>query len=214
MLKKQSEIIRRLSDREMLKQLYFSQMLMLFTALLMGIFLFDDADDFLSLWNPSDLSILKYGAPLAALVIIADLMVMKWAPKHMYDDEGINEKLFRERSYPHIVILTLFIAFAEEILFRGVIQTHFGLWAASIIFAILHFRYLKKWLLFVMVVSISFLLGLSFEWTGNLFVPVTAHFLIDVVFACQIRFQHVRRSSHDGDVKDREEEEGAGEGPC
>ncbi|KJD53264.1 CAAX protease, partial [Bacillus amyloliquefaciens] len=42
MLKKQSEIIRRLSDREMLKQLYFSQMLMLFTALLMGIFLFDD----------------------------------------------------------------------------------------------------------------------------------------------------------------------------
>lgn len=65
---------------------------MLFTALLMGIFLFDDADAFLSLWNPSDLSILKYGAPLAALVIIADLMVMKWAPKHMYDDEGINEK--------------------------------------------------------------------------------------------------------------------------
>lgn len=66
--------------------------------------------------------------------------------------------------------------------------------------------------LFVMVVSISFLLGLSFERTGNLFVPVTAHFLIDVVFACQIRFQHVRRSSHDGDVKNREEEEGTGEG--
>ncbi|MED4551076.1 CPBP family intramembrane metalloprotease, partial [Bacillus licheniformis] len=61
MLKKQSEIIRRLSDGEMLKQLYFSQTLMLFTALLMGIFLFDDADAFLSLWNPSDLSILKYG---------------------------------------------------------------------------------------------------------------------------------------------------------
>lgn len=121
----------------------FSQMLMLFTALLMGIF-YLMMQTILSLWNPSDLSILKYGAPLAALVIIADLMVMKWAPKHMYDDEGINEKLFRERSYPHIVILTLFIAFAEEILFRGVIQTHFGLWAASIIFAILHFRYLKN----------------------------------------------------------------------
>lgn len=121
------------------------------------------------------MSILKYGAPLAALVIIADLMVMKWAPKHMYDDEGINEKLFRERSYPHIVILTLFIAFAEEILFRGVIQTHFGLWAASIIFAILHFRYLKMAAVCNGGVH-QLLLGLSFERTGNLFVPVTAHF--------------------------------------
>ncbi|MFN2745559.1 MULTISPECIES: CPBP family intramembrane glutamic endopeptidase [Bacillus] len=215
MLKKQSDIIRRLSDGEMLKQLYFSQILMLVLAMLFGVFLFADAGDFFSLWQLFDLNILTFGIPLAFFVILADLAVMKWVPRHMYDDEGINEKLFRNRSYPHILILTLFIAFTEEILFRGVIQTHFGIWTASIIFAILHFRYLKKWLLFVMVVSISFLLGLSFQQTDNLFVPVTAHFLIDVVFACQIRFLHVRRSSHGGDVQDREEKEetGAGESP-
>ncbi|WP_307891871.1 CPBP family intramembrane glutamic endopeptidase [Bacillus swezeyi] len=212
MLKKQTEIIKRLSDREMLKQLYASQALMLVLALLLGIFLFDDIGGFFSLWNGFDPNILTYGVPLSVLVILIDLAVMKWVPRHMYDDEGINEKLFRNRSYPHILFLTLFIAFTEEILFRGVIQTHFGIWTASIIFAILHFRYLKKWLLFAMVVSISFLLGLSFQQTHNLFVPVTAHFLIDVVFACQIRFQHVRRSSHGGDVQDREEEKGAGGG--
>ncbi len=78
-------------------------------------------------------------------------------------------------------------------LFRGVLQTHIGLWAASLIFAVLHFRYLSKWLLFIMVTAISFLLGLMYEWTGNLFVPMTAHFIIDAVFACQIRFEHVRR---------------------
>lgn len=97
--------------------------------------------------------------------------------------------------------MTLLISFSEEILFRGVLQTHIGLWAASFIFTVLHFRYLAKWLLFMMVAGISLLLGLIYEWTGNLFVPVTAHFIIDAVFACQIRFQYVRRGLHDGNVK-------------
>lgn len=89
-------------------------------------------------------------------------------------------------------------------LFRGVLQTHIGLWAASLIFAALHFRYLSKWLLFIMVTAISFLLGLMYEWTGNLFVPMTAHFIIDAVFACQICFEHVRRDKHDEHVESRE----------
>ncbi|MDA1475351.1 CPBP family intramembrane glutamic endopeptidase [Bacillus changyiensis] len=208
MLKKQTDIIHQLSDREMLKQLYFSQLLMLVFAGLFGMFLFKDLDEFFSLWKIFDQNILMYGVPIAILAILIDLAVMKWVPKHMYDDEGINEKLFRNRSYPHILILTLFIAVTEEVLFRGVIQTHFGIWLASMIFALLHFRYLGKWLLFLMVICISFLLGLSFEQTGNLMIPITAHFLIDFVFACQIRFQHVRRSLHGRDVKDREEEIG------
>ena len=53
----------------------------------------------------------------------------------------------------------------------------------------------------MMVAGISLLLGLIYEWTGNLFVPVTAHFIIDAVFACQIRFQYVRRGFYDGNVK-------------
>ena len=56
----------------------------------------------------------------------------------------------------------------------------------------------------IMVTAISFLLGLMYEWTGNLFVPMTAHFIIDAVFACQIRFEHVRRDKHDEHVESRE----------
>ncbi len=52
--------------------------------------------------------------------------------------------------------------------------------------------------------SNQLLLGLIYEWTGNLFVPVTAHFIIDAVFACQIRFEHVRRDIHDEHVESRE----------
>ncbi|CAN2250681.1 CPBP family intramembrane glutamic endopeptidase [Bacillus vallismortis] len=193
-----------MSDRDMLKQLYVTQFLILIAAAAAGLFFFEDVRDVQKLWDIRDMRIIWYGVSIAVIVILADMAVMKWCPPHLYDDGGINKKIFSKRSIPHIIFLTLLIAFAEEMLFRGVLQTHIGLWAASLIFAVLHFRYLSKWLLFIMVTAISFLLGLMYEWTGNLFVPVTAHFIIDAVFACQIRFEHVRRDKHDEHVESRE----------
>ncbi|GED01048.1 hypothetical protein BAT02nite_06920 [Bacillus atrophaeus] len=204
MLKQQKDLIDQLSDGDMLKQLYMTQLIVIIVSAVAGLFLFQHANAFFKLWNIRDPRIIWYGVSLAVIVIILDLAVMKWCPPHLYDDGGINKKLFSKRSVPHIIFLTLLIAFTEEILFRGVLQTHIGLWTASLVFAVLHFRYLTKWLLFIMVTAISFLLGLIYEWTDNLFVPVMAHFIIDVVFACQIRFQQVRREMHDENVKSRE----------
>ncbi|MBY8913651.1 CPBP family intramembrane metalloprotease [Bacillus sp. YC2] len=194
-------MIHQLTDQEIVKQLYFTQFVILIASAVAGFFFFENIHDFFKLWNIRDEYIILYGVPLAVFVIFTDMAVMKWCPRHLYDDGGINELLFRNRPVPHLLFLTLLIAFAEEILFRGVLQTHIGLWAASLVFAVLHFRYLTKWLLFIMVTGISLMLGLIYEWTGNLFVPITAHFIIDAVFACQIRFQYVRRGLHDGNVK-------------
>ncbi|WP_326050915.1 CPBP family intramembrane glutamic endopeptidase [Bacillus halotolerans] len=193
-------MIQHLSDRDILKQLYMTQLLIIMVSAAAVLFFFQDASDFFRLWHIRDIRIIWYGVSLAVIVILADMAIMKWCPPHLYDDGGINKKLFSKRPIPHIIFLTLLISFAEEMLFRGVLQTHIGLWAASLVFAVLHFRYLTKWLLFIMVTTISFLLGLIYEWTGNLFVPVTAHFIIDAVFACQIRFEHVRRDTHDEHV--------------
>ncbi|WP_326156700.1 CPBP family intramembrane glutamic endopeptidase [Bacillus halotolerans] len=193
-------MIQHLSDRDILKQLYMTQLLIIIVSAAAVLFFFQDASDFFRLWHIRDIRIIWYGVSLAVIVILADMAIMKWCPPHLYDDGGINKKLFSKRPIPHIIFLTLLISFAEEMLFRGVLQTHIGLWAASLVFAVLHFRYLTKWLLFIMVTAISFLLGQIYEWTGNLFVPVTAHFIIDAVFACQIRFEHVRRDTHDEHV--------------
>lgn len=194
-------MIQQLSDREIVIQLYATQLLILAVSAVIGFFFFTDIHDFLKLWHIRDDNIIWYGVTLAVLVIFADLAVMKWCPSHLYDDGGINVLIFKNRPVLHILFLTLLISFSEEILFRGVLQTHIGLWAASFIFTVLHFRYMAKWLLFMMVAGISLLLGLIYECTGNLFVPVTAHFIIDAVFACQIRFQYVRRGFYDGNVK-------------
>lgn len=192
MLKKQNELIKQLTDKQIVQNLYFTQFILLFIGITLGFFLFDQIEDFLDLWVIRDYLFVIYGIGLALIVIIVDFIIMKVAPSRLTDDGGINEKIFEKRSIPHIIVLTALIAISEEILFRGVLQTHFGIWVASLIFAILHFRYLSKWLLFTMVVSISFLLGIVYEMTETLYTTIIAHFLIDLVFAIQIRLQFIK----------------------
>lgn len=153
----------------------------------MSIFLFKDRNDFLKVWEYKDNDFLLFGFITALIVIIIDYIMMKLLPSHLLDDGGVNEKIFKNRNVLHIIFLTALIAFSEELLFRGIIQTHFGLLVASLIFAILHFRYVSKIILFIMVVSVSFLLGIVYELTNTIYSTMIAHFIIDLVFAIQIR---------------------------
>lgn len=41
---------------------------------------------------------------------------------------------------------------------------------------------------------------------GNLFVPVMTHFVIDLVFACQIRLKYKGRDEHGRNVENAEKE--------
>ncbi|MEC2075710.1 type II CAAX endopeptidase family protein [Metabacillus fastidiosus] len=199
MLRKQNELIKQLSDKQIVQQLYFTQILLLFISFILSFFLFDSYADFMDLWKISDYKFIFYGAVVAFIVILLDFIVTKFAPEKLYDDGGINEKLFAKRSVPHIFFLTAFIAFTEEFLFRGVLQTSFGLWTASIIFAIMHFRYVTKWLLFTVVLLTSFLLGIVYEWTDNLYTTIIAHFIIDLLFAIQIRLRFLRKGEDNDD---------------
>ncbi|MFC0271567.1 lysostaphin resistance A-like protein [Metabacillus herbersteinensis] len=193
MYKQQNELIKMLSDKQIISQLYLTQMLLLTLAIILSMILVDGIEEFFQIWRLNDLTFLTYGSIIAIIVIGFDFLIMKFVPKEFYDDGGINERIFEKRSIIHIVFLTALIAATEEFLFRGVLQTHFGLWIASIIFALLHFRYLTKWLLFTMVVAVSFLLGIFYEWTDSLYTTIFAHFIIDLVFALQIRFQYLKR---------------------
>jgi membrane protease YdiL (CAAX protease family) len=114
----------------------------------------------------------------------------KRLPDRYVDDGGINDKIFGSLSYLHIFFLTGIIAFAEEWLFRGVIQSLVGLVATSVIFSILHVRYIRKPVLFGIVTGLSFWLGFLYEWTDTIWVPFIAHFLIDFISGCWIRTQN------------------------
>ncbi|AZB43370.1 CPBP family intramembrane metalloprotease [Bacillus sp. FJAT-42376] len=192
MLKKQNDVIHALSDRQMIQQLYLTQLILAIAGL---------AASFIFLGNmfaPAEtigfnIPDILYGAGLAAGVIGANWVMVKTAPAEWYDDGGINEKLFRSCSIPHIALMAACIAMTEEWLFRGVLQTEFGLAAASIIFSVLHIRYLSKILLFSMVTAVSLLIGILYDLTGNLITTVIAHFLIDFIFGVQIRKKYLNR---------------------
>lgn len=67
-----------MTDRDMLKQLYLTQLLIIFAAAAAGLFFFEDVRDVLKLWDIRDMRIIWYGVSIAVIVILADMAVMKW----------------------------------------------------------------------------------------------------------------------------------------
>jgi membrane protease YdiL (CAAX protease family) len=86
----------------------------------------------------------------------------------------------------NIFIVAIIPAFGEELLFRGVLQqllckifksSHLGIWITALIFSTIHFQFFG----FIprLILGLSF--GYLFFWTRNLWVPILAHFINNVV---------------------------------
>ncbi|WP_163582769.1 CPBP family intramembrane glutamic endopeptidase [Gracilibacillus saliphilus] len=195
MQKSQAELIRLLSSKQLKQQIWLSQLFIGLIAVVLASILFNDWQDIVALfyWNFSDWVI--FGVFSALMIISLDLLLMKIFPKNWWDDGGINQKIFQEGSYIGIILLCFFIASVEEFLFRGVIQTNFGILIASILFAVVHIRYLSKVVLFIAIIGLSFWIGLAYYWTSNLSVVITLHFLVDVILALLIRSGRFRHAS-------------------
>lgn len=87
----------------------------------------------------------------------------------------------------HIILIGLAAAIPEEMLFRGAVQGQFGLIMASLIFGTLHaisFTY------FIYATLAGLLLGGLFILTGSLWLPIGAHFAIDVVMFWLLMRRH------------------------
>jgi uncharacterized protein len=189
MKKKYNELIKGLTDRELLSHLYMTQILLLGITFILGILLFDHFS-YLQSIDFSDVRILLIGVPAGAAVVIVDIILMKLLPKSFYDDGGLNERIFKNRSVIHIAWIAAFVAFSEELLFRGVIQTKVGLILASLIFAVIHYRYLFNWFLFSNIVILSFFIGFVYEWSNNLAITMIMHFTIDFLLGLYIKYKH------------------------
>ncbi|OIJ14851.1 CAAX protease family protein [Anaerobacillus alkalilacustris] len=187
---KQEEIIKKMTEKEILFNVYITQLIIFALAVVLSWFLFESFEDIKILFKWQPYLIFVIGGGSALLIIGFELCLEKVVPKKMFDDGGINERVFKNLGVIHIFILSFIIAFSEELLFRGVLQTHFGIVPASILFAVIHLRYLKKIILFIITISLSFFLGWMYQITGNLLVPIFAHFTIDFVLGCILRFRN------------------------
>lgn len=128
------------------------------------------------------------GILFAAVVLLVNAVVDKMAPPEVTDDGGLNRLLFGRRPLWQILLLSLIVAICEELLFRGALQHTLGWFLTSVLFAVIHFRYLRHWLTTGFVFGISCGLGWLYIATGTLWAPIVAHFFIDAVGGCIIRW--------------------------
>ncbi len=172
-----------LTDRSLLFNLYASQLLVLVLADLLLLFQGRLSVD-LFLWRERALWV--SGALVGLELFLASVLPPQW-----FDDGGINRQLFRRRSLLHIAWIALLVSVAEEMLFRGAVQHWLGVWGTSLLFTLIHFRYLHRWVMVSLVFIISVALGWLVEWSGTLTPAVVAHFVIDFVMGILIRFNKV-----------------------
>ncbi|MBN3527663.1 CPBP family intramembrane glutamic endopeptidase [Paenibacillus apiarius] len=176
-----------LDDRILLINLYLTQAITL--AIGMVWIWLQGRNPFKLLSLPEGWTWLWWGGGLAVLVVLADIAISRFVPDELNDDGGVNEKLFRKRPVWHIFAISFIVGVCEEMLFRGAAQHAFGPYWTSIMFAAIHVRYLRHWLPTLMVFLISYALGTVYEWTGTLWAPIMAHFVIDLIMGLIIRFR-------------------------
>lgn len=183
-----------LDDRMLLVNLYATQALTLIVGILIVFFQSRSLFDIVRL--PDRLSVWGWAVAFAAAVLLVDWLIARWVPEEVTDDGGINKKLFGRRPLWHIAVISFVVAVCEELLFRGAIQHALGPYWTSILFAAIHIRYLRHWLMTGMVFAISYGLGWLYVRTGSLWTPIAAHFLIDFAMGCLIRY---RKDEEDGE---------------
>lgn len=71
-------------------------------------------------------------------------------------------------------------AVSEEVFFRGFLQPRIGLWGQAILFGLAHLSYVNV-LEVVVTFILALLFGLLYRRTGNLWAPIAAHFLFNLL---------------------------------
>ncbi|NQF12652.1 CPBP family intramembrane metalloprotease [Brevibacillus sp. HB1.3] len=148
-----------------------------------GSFLVLGWDATLSLFTLPGWNALLWAVFVAAGIIIASIVMDRYLPKRWQDDDRINEKVFGSMLPSTTILVCMVVGVGEEWLFRGVIQSLTGNFWSSLIFTLIHVRYLKKPLMIISVFGTSLVLGLLFSHYQSLWPSIVAHILIDVMLA-------------------------------
>lgn len=134
---------------------------------------------------------------LAGITILLTLqfLFLKYVSKERLFDE-INMILLGKFSLLELSVIFLTGAFVEEFLFRGILQSLFGIWVSSFLFTLIHFRYLRKIFILIEVCLMGIILGISYEVTSSLWVPILCHWVVNLSTAILIKkgyieFKHV-----------------------
>ena len=82
----------------------------------------------------------------------------------------------------YALALALLSSIGEEFLFRGCLQSEFGLWPATVLFALVHIGNERLWLWWTATAFVAGIgLGVLYEHYGGLLAPILMHFVINAI---------------------------------
>ncbi len=121
------------------------------------------------------------GAGVAATVVGLWQLGIKLLPSARELERAIA-RILGPLSTSEVITLAILSGFAEELFFRGAVQSQWGLVPASLLFALLHIgpgREFRLWTVFALVAGLA--LGALMLWRGNLLAPALAHVSVNLV---------------------------------
>src|SRR5690349_20915727 len=149
-----------LSTRILYLNAYLTQIVLLIIAGALTWVFNIPVGQMIQLQSDAMLSTIVIGSAVAMIILLCEWALTKMVSKDALDDGGMNKLIFGRMSVIHILFFCLLVSVVEELLFRAVIQTLIGIVGASLLFAIIHVRYVRKPVLFGVMVAVSFSLGL------------------------------------------------------
>lgn len=93
--------------------------------------------------------------------------------------------IFSKTKLLDLCLISILAGFAEELLFRGVIQVKLGIVGASIIFGLLHFITPAYC---IIATIMGFYLGFLFQYYESLLIPIQLHFIYDLGALAYLRY--------------------------
>ena len=96
--------------------------------------------------------------------------------------------LLCDLKWTDLFLLAAVSGFCEEIFFRGVVQAQFGIWACSIAFGFFHDPSFKHVSYSIMAFLAGLALGALYLYTNNLWAPITAHVVHNLISLYILRY--------------------------
>lgn len=151
----------------------------------------------LSLHNPAVLLVgVGVGLVMAAFSFALSALGKRFRHKFPFFasfEEFIQETLapiFSEVNPLDILLIALASGFCEEVFFRGVLQSQFGLVIASIVFGLFHVTGQKKHMFYVVWAALAgAMLGSLLMIFNSLWVPIIAHIINNWLSITMIRYE-------------------------
>lgn len=143
-----------------------------------------------------DLKDISFAVLATILLLVVNFLAINVFSKYViifkHLKEAYNEiaPVAANVTLPGAFIIAIFSGFAEEFLFRGILQTQFGIIIASIVFGIFHIGNKKTVWYGIYAVLIGFYLGWLYHITGNLMIPILVHSLNNFLALFYMRYYY------------------------